>query len=405
MFSKVAYSTLFYIVLAFILYMMFIQVNDVLSISYKEALNYFENFSVLTLLIKISTAFFGQNDLALRFPFVIFYFLSVILMYKITDDYFKLPKDRFITILIFMFLPGLLSAAILVNSAIVVTFFTLVYIYYYKTYNKHLYYLLPFSLLVDNSFAILFVALFLYSFRDSDKKLMSISLALAIISFFVYEFTVEGTPKGFLLDTFGIYAAIFSPILFLYFLYAIYRTAVNKKVDLIWYISATALVLSIILSFRQKVYIEDFAPFVVIFVPSMMVIFFHAYRVRLKEFRRNYNIFAYFVLFFLFLNVLFTFVNKPLYLILDKPTKHFANEYHFAKELANELKSRGVENIVTSDKILALRLRFYKIGDKEDYFLSSHEFYNYDEKIVITYFGKEMLTFYLKKLWRSHFLF
>src|SRR5690606_2866017 len=102
MFSKVAYSTLFYIVLAFILFMMFIQVNDVLSISYKEALNYFENFSVLTLLIKISTAFFGQNDLALRFPFVIFYFLSVILMYKITDDYFKLPKDRFITILIFM---------------------------------------------------------------------------------------------------------------------------------------------------------------------------------------------------------------------------------------------------------------------------------------------------------------
>lgn len=157
MFSKVAYSTLFYIVLTFILYMMFIQVNDVLSISYKEALNYFENFSVLTLLIKISTAFFGQNDLALRFPFVIFYFLSVILMYKITDDYFKLPKDRFITILIFMFLPGLLSAAILVNSAIVVTFFTLVYIYYYKTYNKHLYYLLPFLLLVDNSFVILFV--------------------------------------------------------------------------------------------------------------------------------------------------------------------------------------------------------------------------------------------------------
>ncbi|RXK08754.1 hypothetical protein CRV05_13805, partial [Halarcobacter bivalviorum] len=154
------------------------------------------------------------------------------------------------------------------------------------------------------------------------------------------------------------------------------------------YISATALVLSIILSFRQKGYIEDFAPFVVIFVPSMMVIFFHAYRVRLKECRRNYNIFAYFVLFFLFLNVLFTFVNKPLYLILDKPTKHFANEYHFAKELANELKLRGVENIVTSDKVLALRLRFYKIGDKEDYFLSSHEFYNYDEKIVITYFGK-----------------
>lgn len=398
MYSKIVYNTLFYVVLTFIIYLLYIQANDVLSISYKEALNYFENFSLLTILTKVSTTLFGQNDLALRFPFVLCYLLSVVLMYKIIEDYFKTPKDRFITIFIFMLLPGLLSASLLVNSAIVVTFFTIFYIYYYKTYNKHLYYLLPFLLLVDNSFSILFLALFFYSFKERDKKLLYISLALFIISFFLYEFRATGRPQGFLLDTIGIYAAIFSPILFLYFLYAIYRVAILKNLDLIWYISATALLLSILASFRQKIYIEDFAPFVVIFVPSMMKVFFHAYRVRLKEFRRNYNIFAYIVLFFLFLNIFFTFVNKPLYLVLKSPNKHFVYEYHFAKELANELKQRDITNIVTTNSDLALRLKFYNILDRPDYFLSSKEFYNYDEKITLKYFDKEMLSFYIKKL-------
>ncbi|OCL84471.1 glycosyltransferase family 39 protein [Arcobacter porcinus] len=398
MYSKVFYNTLFYFVLASILYMLFLQTNEVLSISYKEALNYFENISLLTILTRISTTLFGQNDLALRLPFVVFYCLSVIFMYKIIDDYFKTAKDRFISIFIFMLLPGLLSAALLVNSAIVVTFLTIFYIYYYKVYKKHLYYALPFFLLVDNSFTILFLALFFYSFKDKDKKLLYISLALFVISFFVYEFRVDGRPQGFLLDTFGIYAAIFSPILFLYFLYAIYRTAVIKNIDLIWYISATALLLSIVASFRQKIYIEDFAPFVVIFVPTMMKIFLHSYRVRLKEFRKNYNIFIYIVLFFLFLNILLTFVNKPIYLLLDRANKHFVYEYHFAKEIAEELKKREMTNVVSPDKHLLLRLRFYKIEEYPDYFISQEAFYNYDEKITIKYYNKDIVNIYVKKL-------
>ena len=51
-------------------------------------------------------------------------------MFKITKIILKYEKDRFINVLIFMTLPGVLSAALLVNTAIIVMLFTLFYIYY-----------------------------------------------------------------------------------------------------------------------------------------------------------------------------------------------------------------------------------------------------------------------------------
>ena len=42
------------------------------------------------------------------------------------------------------------------------------------------------------------------------------------------------------------------------------------------------------------------------------------------------------------INVVFTFVNKPLYLIIQNPQKHFVYQYHIAKELSNELKNREI---------------------------------------------------------------
>ena len=56
------------------------------------------------------------------------------------------------------------------------------------------------------------------------------------------------------------------------------------------------IVLSIVFSFRQRVFIEDFGPYVVISLPFMLKTFFHAYRVRLKEFRTKYNILAFLVI-------------------------------------------------------------------------------------------------------------
>ena len=148
MFTKNKYTIYFYLILFFIVSLLLITANYSLSISYKEALNLYYNSSILSIITNSFTYIFGHNDLALRAPFIVFYTLSVILMFLITKDYFKYEKDRFISVLIFMSLPGVLSASLLVNTAIIVTFFTLLYIYFIKniksiyTIYYHFYYLL-----------------------------------------------------------------------------------------------------------------------------------------------------------------------------------------------------------------------------------------------------------------------
>lgn len=396
--NKTKYDYYFYTILSFLVVVLLLKADLSLSISYKEALNVFVNNSLLTVITNLSIYLFGQNDIALRLPFILFYAASVILMYKITENYFRYEKDRFLSILIFMILPGVISASLLVNSAIIVIFFTLLYVYIFQKFNKHSYFLLVFYLFIDNSFAILYMAIFLYSLKNQDKKLTYVSIVLFILSMYIYGFATDGKPRGFLVDTFAVYATVFSPVLFLYFIYAIYRAGIKKDFTLSWYISVTAFVLSIIFSLRQRIYIEDFAPYVVISIPLMLKTFLHSYRVRLKEFRKFYNILAITIVGMLLLNVVVTFVNKPLYLLLPNPTKHFVYQYHFAKEIAEELKKRKINNIFLEDNELLLRLRFYNISEGEEYFASLKPFYNYDQRITINYYGMDMFSIYLKKL-------
>lgn len=391
------YNYYFYALLTIVVIVLLFVVNS-LSISYKEALNVFENTSILTYMTKTSIYLFGQNDIALRLPFIILYILSSILMYKITEGYFRYEKDRFISVVFFMILPGVLSAALLVNSAIIVTFCTLLYLYIYHFKNVHSYPLLFLFLFIDNSFAILFLALAFYAYKNNEKKLLTISSLLFIISMIIYGFSTDGKPKGFLLDTFGIYASIFSPLLFIYFFYTIYRVGVKEKPTLTWYISSTALLLSFLFSFRQRIYIEDFAPYVVIFIPFMIKGFFHSYRVRLKEFRKKYNIVVSLVLIMLFLNVSLTIVNKPLYSYLANPKKHFVYKYHFAEEIANELKKRNINNIKSENKKLLLRLRFYGINEGNEYYISEDKFEDFNEELIIKYKNIDILKLYIQKL-------
>lgn len=390
------YKYLFYSILFIVLSILLLTANN-LSISYKEALNVFVNSSLLSIITNTSIYIFGQNDIGLRLPFLLFYILSVILMFELTKEFFKKESDRFISILLFMILPGLLSASLLVNSAIVVTFLTLLYLYYYKRKEKHCYILLVLFLFVDNSFAIFFLALFFYAFNHKDKKLLTVTSVLFILSMFIYGFDTGGKPRGFLVDTFAIYASIFSPLLFIYFFYSIYRSGIKRNRTLAWYIASTSLLFSFLFSFRQRIYIEDYAPFVVIYLPFMVRIFFHTIRVRLPQFRSRHYYLSSIVLFALFLNVFLTLVNKPIYLILDNPKKHFAYKYNFAKELAIELKKQNVNNIQSDQKELLLRLRFYGIVEGDKYFVTTKKQKKFDIKLPIDYLGKNIVTTYVIK--------
>jgi len=373
-------------------------VADSLSISYKEALNVLDNRSVLSYITKISMVFFGQNDVAIRLPFILLYALSTVIMYLLTKDYFKKEIDRLINILIFMILPGMLSASLLINSAILVTFCTLSYLYYYKNYQKHNYYLLSIFLFVDNSFAILFLALFFYSLNKKENKLLIVSLILFGLSMYIYGFSSDGKPRSYLFDTFAIYASVFSPLLFIYYFYSMYRIGIKGNRSIYWYISITALIFSFLFSFRQRIYIEDFAPYVIITLPLMLKLFFHTVRVRLPEFRTIHYTLSKITIFLLLVNSLIIVYNKPLYLIIDKVDKHFVYDYHFAKEIADILKENNINNIRVYDKKLQKRLEFYGIKKGDDYLVSLYNPTNYNLKFQISYFDKVLINIYVYKI-------
>lgn len=335
-----------------------------LSISYYEAQIYFNESGLLHWFVNFSCSVFGQNDYALRLPFVIIHIASTILIYKVGKPHLKRKIDRVVSVLIFVLLPGTISAALLVNGASFIIFFTLLFLFLYQE-NKKIasYVVLSLALFVDRGFMILYFALFFYSIFKKDTILLILSLVLFSLSAYMFGFNVDGKPKNYFVDTFGIYAAIFSPLIFLYFIYTEYRILIKKRKTLLWWITFGAFFFSLLLSFRQKIPIDEYAPYLIIAIPLMVRTFFSSYRVRLPEHRRIHKILLSFAFLILAASSFLSIFNHSMYSLYSNPEKHFAYPYHVAKELSNTLKSEGITSLHIEDSRLALRLRFYGIDN------------------------------------------
>jgi hypothetical protein len=128
-----------------------------LSISYREASMLYGDFSFLFFIEKLSISFFGQNDFALRFVMIIFHILSLLLFYKISKRYVRHDRDRLWLVLIFVLLPGVISSAMLVDSAGLIIFFLLLFVYLYEKISKpYIYLLLSFYIFIDGGLRIFF---------------------------------------------------------------------------------------------------------------------------------------------------------------------------------------------------------------------------------------------------------
>ncbi len=368
-----------------------------ISISYREAKIYFLNDDFLHNIIHFSTYIFGQNDFGLRIVFIFLHFLNLILIYNLSKSILKKDSDRFLSILIYALLPGVNSSALIISEANIIIFLTLIFIYLFFKFRKLSFVLLTLLLFIDNSFAILFLSLFFYSSHKRDKFLFFYSFLLFTISIYVFGFDTGGKPKGFFLDTLGVYSAIFSPFIFIYFFYSIYRVLIKGDKNLLWFITFTALVFSLILSFRQKLNIADFAPFVVIAIPIMVKVFLSSYRVRIKKFRKHYYYMFLFLIFTLSINFTIMFYNKPLYNILYKE-KHFAYKFHNAKELVSILKLSNVNRVNFDDKRMALRVKFYGIESGNEYRISSFAINSNSKKVSIFHTTKIGEEFFVTKI-------
>ncbi|EGK8165289.1 hypothetical protein IO441_000913 [Campylobacter coli] len=350
-----------------------------LSISTDEAKIYFADekkflfldHGLLYYLTHFGTFIFGQNDFGLRIPILFFHFLSCILLYILALKYTKTHFDSFLSLLLFVLLPGTVASALLVNEASIVIFLTLAILCAYEYEKKWIFYpLLILTLFVDKSFNILFLTFFFFGIYKRNSFLLTLALVLFGLSISFYGFDTGGRPRGYFLDTLGIFAACFSPLVFIYFFYVVYRLTFKEQKSLLWFLMSVTFIFCSLLSLRQKLYLEDFLPFCVICTPLLIKTLMASYRVRLPQFRLRYKIFIECSIIFLLFCYFIIIGNQILYYFVSDPKYNFANNYHLAKELSKELKKQEIFELRVGTS-LQPRLKFYGIKDSNTFYLKS----------------------------------
>ena len=352
-----------YFILAVLMYVMAVFYLSVTTpISPHEAKIFYTSSDIVSTLMHWGESLIG-GFLGLRIFFIGFGLFSVILFYELSRRYFSKRQDAYMSTTLFMFLPGILTASTLANVAILVLPLVLFFV---LMYERHSFFLLPFVMLalffIHEASIIFFVAIFMYGLLYKDKKLTIFSAAFLIAFIFLSKgIEIGGRPSGHFVEIFGLYASVFSPLLFLYFFYAMYRILLREKKTLLWYISFTALAFSLVLSMRQRVTITDFAPYVTIAIVLMLDVFNHSVRVRLPEFQKQYKRGFYTIVSLLGLSVLLIVFHQMFFLILDEPKKHFAYRIYKPYFLAQQLKQNGKECYDEANGREHYQLRYYHI--------------------------------------------
>lgn len=307
----------------------------------------------------------GISDtfLGLRLFFLFSGFLSIALFYQLSKRTFSKPADSYLATVIFMLLPGILTGSTLANIAILVLPVVLLFV---LMYEKGYFWILPFLMLIlffiHEASIIFFIAVLLYAVVQKDKPLMILSSTFLLAFIYLAKgIMIGGLPSGHFVEIFGLYATLFSPFVFLYFFYALYRILLRGKKTLLWYISFTALAFSLLLSIRQRIHITDFAPYMMISVPLMLSVFHYSMRVRLPQFQGLYKNGFNFVIFTLVLSALVIITHKESYYLTGMHEKHFSKRIYAPYDKAKKLKAEGVECYNPPKRSEWYQFRYYGI--------------------------------------------
>ncbi len=362
-----------------------------LSISYHEADIYFNHSSYLFYVLHVVTTIFGQNDYALRLPFILIHTFSALLFYLNSNKYLKYERDKIILLVIFLLIPGVLSSSLIVDESAIVIFLLLLFEYVRQKNETYSYVLLFFYTPISAVFIYIYLGILFYSTEKRNLKLFLFALFSLLINIVIFKVDDGGIPTGHFLDSLGLYAIVLSPIVFLYIVYVLYRKYLQNERDVLWYIITTSLLLNLLFSFRQTIHVEIYAPYLLLALGFSAKMFFHSYRVRLPRFRKKYKQLFNVSLVFLLLNALSVFIHKELYLFLDEPSRHFAYRMHVAKELSLQLKEHNISCIDVNEKQLQLRLKFYGVEMCENFHLTENK--NEENILHVTILHRDSLIY------------
>ena len=176
-------------------FILFFQTTQ-LSISYSEANILYGHNSFLQLLVKYSIQLFGNNNFGLHFIMIICHLLSVLLIYAISKKYVTQERNRLWLILTFVLLPGVISSALVLNTAGIIIFGLLLFVYLFdKIPQVWLNIVLFIYSFTDHGFAYLFLALSVYYFSQKKYMQMLYLLFLYALNSYAYGFYIYGLPR------------------------------------------------------------------------------------------------------------------------------------------------------------------------------------------------------------------
>ena len=331
-------------------------------ISPHEAKIFYTSSDIVGFFMRLGDTLVG-GFLGLRIFFVFFGFVALLLFYRLSQQHFEHKKDSYLATMLLMLLPGMLTGIVLANVSIIVLAIVLLFVLLYENGDKIIW---PFLLLglffIHEASMIFFFALLVYAVIHKDKYLGILSLTF-LLAFIVLSkgIDISGRPLGHFIEIFGLYVTLFSPLLFLYFFYAMYRILLREKKTLLWYISFTALIFSLILSLRQRVYITDFAPYVMVSVILMLDIFNNSLRVRLPQFQKRYKRGFYAIVAFLLFTASLVIFHKPIYDFMEEDSRHFATRIYKPHALAMRLKAQNIKCYDETKGREAYQLKYYQL--------------------------------------------
>lgn len=360
------------------------------SISYKETIILSENKDIIAKLANLSIAHFSEylgKDFALKLPNLIFHFLNLVLIYLISNKLLKYKQDSILCVGIYAIIPGVIMQGGILNESILILFVVLLICYIELICSKLIYPLAIVAVFIGESSFMLFLALFFYSIVKKNVKMAIFAMICFAVNLYIYGISISGRPRGNFLDVIGELSLLYSPPLFVYFVYTIYRNFTKYKPNLLLYVSGTSLLVSIILSIRQGIDKEIFMFMSLCGIPLMIRQFLSEIRTRLPMFQQSYkNRFIVIIAILLFEASLLIF-SKQIYQF-SNDDKIFLNQFYIAKEIALELKNRNISRVSTDEK-LQKRLLFYGIGTNGQPLKKVKKGGNiiikYNEKIVARY--------------------
>ncbi|CAA6821011.1 MAG: Membrane protein [uncultured Sulfurovum sp.] len=342
-----------------------------LPIGTHEAVAFYTDEGILKKLTHFAEGWFG-NGLDFRLPFIFFGLLNIPLFFFMSKQYFDKMSDSYLATTIFALLPGIITSAILVNIAVLVI--TLVMAFLILNVKKLIWLQAVVAILllyVHDASIIFFISIAIFSAFKHDRLLFTISASLIAISFLYFNnLTVGGHPSGEFLELFALYAALFSPLVFIYFFYALYRIWLREKKDILWYIAFSSFALSILLSLRQQVIMTDFAPYVIVAVVLMVLIYQRTLNVRLPQFQKNYRLGFRIVIGSLVVSALIILFQKPLFLLYPDKRKHFTYSFYEPYWQTMELREIGQNCYTAKQEKVQFQLKYHGIEACDEFDVS-----------------------------------